>query len=262
MQQRHKDRELYFNELANTSKDFYINYLEKWIPVGTNTRILEIGCGEGGNLLPFAEKGCQVTGIDINEQQIKNAYLFFKKNGQKGTFIASDFLLVPMPTKEEDKFDIVLVHDVIEHIETPYKIQFFQHLKHFIRHDAVAFFAFPAWQMPFGGHQQICIHSVSKIPFIHLIPTKIYRFLLYKTGENESTISELMSIKRSKMPIEKFQKLIKETGMQVINRTFWVINPHYHQKFGLKPLRQVWPFTKIWYLRNFYTTSAWFILKK
>jgi len=25
-----------------------------------DTRVLEIGCGEGGNLLPFAEKGCNI----------------------------------------------------------------------------------------------------------------------------------------------------------------------------------------------------------
>lgn len=70
MQQRHKDRRLYFNELADTSREFYINFVEKWIPLNAETKILEIGCGEGGNLLPFAESGCRVTGIDINEYQI------------------------------------------------------------------------------------------------------------------------------------------------------------------------------------------------
>ncbi len=262
MQQRHKDRRLYFQELANTSREFYIMYVENWIPVGTNTKVLEIGCGEGGNLLPFAEKGCQVTGIDLNERQIENATLYFKENNQIGKFIASDFLLVPEPKSEEDLFDIILVHDVIEHIEEPYKMQFFQHMKHFMRHDAIAFFAFPSWQMPFGGHQQICLHAMSKIPFIHLLPTRAYRFLLSKTGEPESTIEELMSIKRSRMPIERFEKITKKTGMHVVHRTLWVINPHYHQKFGLRPLREGWPFTVIKYLRNFYTTSAWFILKK
>ena len=262
MQQRHKDRRLYFSELANTSRNFYIDYVGKWNPVGTNTKVLEIGCGEGGNLLPFAEKGCSVTGVDINGRQIGNATLFFKENNQSGTFIASDFLLLPKPKSEEDMFDIVLVHDVLEHIEAPYKIQFLLHMKHFMRHDAIAFFAFPAWQMPFGGHQQICMHTMSKIPFIHLLPTRTYSFLLSKTGETASTAEELMSIKRSRMPIEKFEDIVKKAGMTVMHRTLWAINPHYHQKFGLQPLPVVWPFTTIRYLRNLYTTSAWFILKK
>lgn len=262
MQQRHKDRRLYFKELANTSRDFYIDYVEKWIPVNKETKVLEIGCGEGGNILPFAEKGCQVKGIDINERQIANAWQFFKENNQQGEFIASDFLLVPMPETEEERFDIVLVHDVIEHIEPPYKIQFLQRLKSFMRNDAIVFFAFPAWQMPFGGHQQICQHAVSKMPFIHLLPKKAYRYLLTKTGEAESTIEELMSIKRSRLPIERFERLIREAEMQVLNRTLWAINPHYHQKFGLRPLRVIWPFTEIRFLRNFYTTSVWYVLRK
>lgn len=262
MQQRHKDRRLYFRELANTSREFYVELVEKWIPLGPNTKILEIGCGEGGNLLPFAERGCLVTGIDINERQIKNAKLFFEENNQNGDFIASDFLLGPTPTTEEERFDIVLIHDVIEHIEAPYKNQFFQRMKLYMRPDAIVFFAFPAWQMPFGGHQQICIHTISKIPFIHLLPTRMYRSLLKKSGEAESTIEDLMSIKRSKMPIEKFEKLAKATELQVLHRTLWFINPHYRQKFGLRSLREVWPFTAAMYLRNFYTTSAWFVLKK
>lgn len=262
MQQRHKDRSLYFKELADTSRKFYIDYVERWKPVGANTRVLEIGCGEGGNLLPFAERGCQVTGININERQIENASLFFGENGREGKFIASDFLMVPEPKSEEDRFDVVLIHDVIEHIEIPYKIQFVQHLKQFMRHDAIVFFAFPAWQMPYGGHQQICVHAVSKMPFVHLLPTKVYRFLLSKTGERESAINELLSIKRSRMPIERFEKLVRATEMKVVNRTLWVINPHYQRKFGLHPLREFWPFSAIVYLRNFYTTSAWFVLKK
>ena len=262
MQQRHKDRRLYFKELANTSREFYIDYVEKWSSLGTNTKVLEIGCGEGGNLLPFAEKGCQVMGIDISQSQIKKASQFFKENNQTGKFIASDFLLVPKPESEEDMFDIILVHDVIEHIEAPHKMSFLQHMKHFMHHDAIAFFAFPAWQMPFGGHQQICSHAMSKIPYIHLLPTRAYLFLLSKTGEPESTIKELTSIKRSRMTIERFEKTVKKTEMHVVHRTLWIINPHYHQKFGLKPLREIRPFTSIRHLRNFYTTSAWYILKK
>ena len=262
MQQRHKDRRLYFKELANTSREFYIDYIDGWFPLGPDIRILEIGCGEGGNLLPFAEKGCQVTGIDINERQTENAKLFFEENHQEGKFIASDFLLVPLPTTDEEKYDVVLIHDVIEHIEAPYKAQFFERLKEFMRHDALVFFAFPAWQMPFGGHQQICVHALSKVPFIHLLPAKLYRSLLKMTGESESAIAELLSIKRSQMPIEKFEKLVREANMIVLDHTLWFINPHYRQKFGLKPRQVVSPLNKLKWIRNFYTTSAWYLLRK
>lgn len=263
MQERHLNRKIYFNELAKTSREYYIGHVGQYIELTPQTRVLEIGCGEGGNLLPFAELGCQTTGIDINGKQIENAKLFFEEQGLKAVFIHSDFLKVPLPETEQDLFDLVLIHDVIEHIEPEDKPAFFDHMKRFMKPGALAFFGFPAWQMPFGGHQQVCKNKVvSKLPFIHLLPAKSYRKLLEKSGEASGLVDELLSIKRSKMPVELLEKLAKSADMEVVKRTFWVINPHYKVKFHLIPLREIWPFTKIPYLRNFYTTSAWYLLRK
>jgi len=261
MQKRHKDRKLYFQELAQTSRNYYLEYVQKFTKLSPETRILEMGCGEGGNLAPFAEKGCHVTGIDINEEKIEKGKEIFREDGLAGTFIYSDFMKVMAPEATAEKYDIILVHDVIEHIEPPYKETFIEHMKKFMKPDAIAFFRFPAWQMPFGGHQQICRSRISKIPFIHLLPKNAYRRLLTRSNESENTIEELCSIKRAKMPIEKFEKLVRDCQMQKCKRTLWFINPHYKQKFGLIPVREIWPFTMIPYLRNFYTTSAWYILR-
>lgn len=62
MQQRHHNRRQYFCELANTAREFYLDYLCPYVSLTPEMRVLEIGCGEGGNLLPFAEAGCTVTG--------------------------------------------------------------------------------------------------------------------------------------------------------------------------------------------------------
>lgn len=41
--------------------------------------VLEIGCGDGGNLLPFAELGCNTTGVDLSTRRIKDTILFFEE---------------------------------------------------------------------------------------------------------------------------------------------------------------------------------------
>ncbi len=71
MQKRHTDRKMYFRDLEITSKEFYISYLSDFTELTPKSRILEVGCGEGGNLVPFAQLGCRVTGIDIAECRIK-----------------------------------------------------------------------------------------------------------------------------------------------------------------------------------------------
>ena len=70
MQKRPADRQLYFNEQSITTQKYVIPFIEKHKPITADSHILEIGCGEGGNIKPFLDLGCQVTGIDINGGQI------------------------------------------------------------------------------------------------------------------------------------------------------------------------------------------------
>ena len=56
MQRRHSDRKVYFREQTETSRKFYIDYLFPYIKLSSGLRVLEVGCGEGGNLVPFANR--------------------------------------------------------------------------------------------------------------------------------------------------------------------------------------------------------------
>ncbi len=260
MQQRHQNRKQYFRELANTAREFYLDYIQLTLPLACETRVLEIGCGEGGNLLPFAEAGCCVTGIDISQGRINEARTFFTECHQQGKFLCQDFTLVQKPKTEDERYDIILVHDVIEHIRPFRKRAFLSHIKSFLKKDGLVFFGFPAWHNPFGGHQQISVGFASKLPFIHLLPRPVYHALLELSGATPDCIDELMSIRDARVSIELFERMSKEAGFVIFRRTLWLINPHYRQKFHLRPRRLWLFFANIPYLRNFYTTSAWYLL--
>ncbi len=257
MQKRQTNRELYFKELSITSKKYFIPYISKFKKIEEGMNILEIGCGDGGNLLPFAELGCNTTGVDISEGRIKDAVLFFKERQIKGDFIASDIFKL----KElEHNFDLIICHDVIEHIED--KVTFISNLPKYIKPGGIIFISFPAWQMPFGGHQQICKSKIiSHLPFIHLLPTFMYKTILKMSGENEGCIKELLSIKETKTPIELFEELVHKQQITVADKLLFFINPHYEIKFGLKPRKLPAIIAGIPYLRNFLTTSCFYILR-
>ena len=106
MQKRHTDRKMYFRDLEITSKEFYINYLSDFTELTPKSRILEVGCGEGGNLVPFAQLGCRVTGIDIAECRIKDAKAYFSEISNHAKFVCCDFMKYPVPCNEEDKYDV------------------------------------------------------------------------------------------------------------------------------------------------------------
>lgn len=153
-----------------------------------------------------------------------------------------------------------MVHDVIEHIDD--KAGFLKGLKRYLAPGGVVFIAFPAWQMPFGGHQQIA-HSkvVSHFPFLHLLPSPLYKGVLAAAGENEPTIRELMNIKHTRCPIEKFQAALYSTGYRVVDRQLYFINPHYETKFGLKPRKLYGSLSVLPYVRNFFSTSCFYLVQ-
>lgn len=257
MQERQKDRTQYFNELAQTSEKYFIPYIQPFKEIKKGLRVLEIGCGDGGNLLPFALRGCETLGVDLSPSRIAVAKQQFAKAGAQGTFIASDIFKI---TELRHGFDLIVCHDVLEHI--PDKRLFLQNIRQYLAADGLVFMSFPAWQMPFGGHQQICRSKVlSHLPWIHLLPRPLYKALLKAGGERPDIIRELLNIKQTRCPIEKFETLARRERFQIIDRRFYLINPHYEIKFGLRPRRLPPMIGNIPWVRNFFTTSSFYMIR-
>lgn len=258
MQTRHQNRTQYFNELARTSEEWFIPYIKQFKDIKPGARVLEIGCGDGGNLLPLSRMGCRTLGVDMAEGRILDARRFFGNCHAEGEFIASDVFLL---TDLHHQFDIIICHDVIEHIGD--KRHFISMLPQFLAEDGVIFMSFPAWQMPFGGHQQICRSRVlSHLQWIHLLSTILYKGLLGAFGEEDDCVRELLSIKQTRTPIEMFERIVRgNRQLSVKDRLLWFINPHYKTKFGLTPRKLSPMIGCIPYVRNFFTTSCFYILK-
>lgn len=255
MQERHSNRERYFEEQARTTARYYIPYIQHFV-LQLPQEVLEVGCGEGGNLLPFAHLGCKVTGVDLAAPRIEQAKAFFAERDQQGTFIAADAFALD---ELNGKFNLIVVHDVIEHIDD--KARFLGGLRRFLAPGGAIFVAFPAWQMPFGGHQQIAHSLVSRLPFIHLLPVALYKRLLHMAGENARTIDELLDIKRTRCPIELFRSVARQAGYDITDEQLFFINPHYETKFGIKPRKLCKAIAAIPHVRNFFSTSCFYILR-
>lgn len=252
-----KDRRKYFDQLAATSRKYYVPWLSSYMRICGDINVLEIGCGEGGNLLPFAQAGCRVLGVDMAEGKIQAAERFFAEEGAEGRFMASDIFAVKAL---EGQFDLIICHDVIEHIQD--KEEFMRRVRLYLRPQGLAFFAFPAWQMPFGGHQQNCRNKVlSHLPYFHLLPKSVYKWILNRGGESPEAVRELLEIKQTATSIELFERIIREGGFRKVDRRLWLINPHYEAKFGLRPRRLLRLPASIPWLRNFYTTSCFYLLQ-
>lgn len=115
MQARHKEPDLYFEEMATSCRNYYIPYItgKSDIKLGVDCNVLEIGCGFGGILSVFAEMECKVTGVDIQKRAVDLALGFFADKGLEGTFVCSDIFDY---NDAEQPYDLIILHDSLEHI--------------------------------------------------------------------------------------------------------------------------------------------------
>lgn len=260
MQDRHSNRKKYFQELSYSCEKYYLPYVQSFYkskPFDEKFSVLEIGCGEGGNLLPFARLGCRVAGIDIASTRIEQAIAFFKEEGIPGNFFCGDIFSSSHP----GEYDLIIIHDVIEHVRD--KRRLLEIAASLLSPEGVVYVGFPAWQMPFGGHQQICRNKyVSHLPFVHLLPSGMYRKILEKAGESKETVEELIDIKRCATSVELFKKVLKETPLHPVSERYYFINPHYEIKFNLSPRTLIAPIRNLPFVRNFFTTSYFCLLAK
>ncbi len=258
MHERHTDRELYFREQAYTTRKHVIPFISGVMEITHSLSVLEIGCGEGGNLLPFLEAGCsRITGIDISESKIGNARRFYASipDGEKVEFIAADIY----NCGSAGKFDLVFMRDVLEHIHD--QARFIAFVKNLLAPGGVLFIAFPPWNNPFGGHQQVCDSRIlSKMPWIHLLPGPLYGFLLRIAGESRARVEGLMEIKETGINLGRFFRIIKKEGFSVMQKSLWFINPNFEIKFGLRPRLLPGFIGRIPFLRNFLATTGYFII--
>ncbi len=78
-----------------------------------NLKILDIGCGGGLISEPMTRLGASVTGIDASSKNISIAKAHARKNNLDINYLNS----VPENLKIQNKFDVILNLEVIEHVE-------------------------------------------------------------------------------------------------------------------------------------------------
>lgn len=259
----HADKRRYFDMQYLTARDYIIPMLEQLKPLQKDQNVLEIGCAEAGVLKAFVEKGLSCSGLDLNTGRIETAKQFHKEALDQGRifFDSKNIYDVKEPSELRGPFDFIVLKDVIEHI--PNQEVFIPGLKRFLKPEGIIFFGFPPWQMPFGGHQQMASSKLlSKLPWIHLLPGLLYKQILKWGGQDQQTLQELMEIKETGLSIERFENIIRSSGFNILHSCFFFTNPIYKFKFGL-PVKKLMPLlNQIPYLRNYYTTAAYYLIEK
>jgi ubiquinone/menaquinone biosynthesis C-methylase UbiE len=74
--------------------------------------VLDVGCGQGIDLVGFARAGARVTGIDLTPRHVELARAHLAATGQEGTVVNGDAESLPFP---DESFDRVSSNGVLHH---------------------------------------------------------------------------------------------------------------------------------------------------
>jgi SAM-dependent methyltransferase len=257
------DFERYFKQQYDTTKEFILPYVEEVKPAHKGHTFLEIGSGYGGICKAFADSGYKVTGVELGEGYYNTCIEFLKDDIAKGNIsIINKNVYDTSPEKDfNGGFDVILLKDTIEHIHDQEK--FINYIYTFLKPGGVIFFAFPPWFMPFGGHQQgLDSKILDKLPYFHILPNFIYRGMMKMAGESEGRIRDIMEVKETRISINRFERICKTAGFKILRRDFFLVNPSYKYKFGATPRKQFGWLSAIPWVRDFFTTTCYYLLQK
>lgn len=94
-----------------------IDYLLENYPANNHARVLDFGSGIGSDAIKFAEKGYEINFADIPGKTAEFAKYRFEKRNIKARFIPITGDAISL----DEKYDIIICFDVLEHICNPIK---------------------------------------------------------------------------------------------------------------------------------------------
>ena len=259
----HSDHKIRYQQQYQNAKNYLIPFILNTMVLDESTKVLDIGCGDGGVMGALLERGCSSIGIELDNHKFQSSTEHLAKHLATGlaTLININIYEEKALAMLREKFDLIILKDVIEHI--PNQEKFIPYIKQFLKPGGRIFFGFPPWYMPHGGHQQICKSKfLGFLPYFHILPKFLYKAILNLFGEPNSTIIELLEIKDTGISIERFERIVKNSGYQIEQKQPYLINPIYLDKFGWKPRKQFAVINQILFLRNFLTTCVYYVIRK
>ena len=221
-------KEYYFKYQRTLAECYYIPFFQKNKVELKNKNILEIGCGNGGFISAFGELSDNCVGFDLKDLKWENTNVKYHKLD-----VFDDELI----NKFDSKFDIIILRDVIEHLDNTHTNKLFSQIQKLSNLNTVILITFPPFYSPFGLHQQVLLKSILRfIPYLSSLPKSLIKVLI-KDDKNKEGTDELLSLYDSRKTIGMFYRLISQNCYKILDKEFFYVRPSHEIRYGIKTIR-------------------------
>lgn len=206
-----------------------IPWMESLRVLPPNAAVCEIGCAEGGVLAAYVDHGAtKALGTDIQEPLLRIiSQPVWSGLGYDITFTQHDVIYDDIPDDWKATFDVVLLRDVIEHLDDAGVA--LKNIARLLKPGGVVVVTFPPYTSPFGGHQQLLSTKLGSLPFVHLLPWPLFRTII--RGGDPDNQEELERLHRIRCSASKVSDAAHRAGMDVISQRYFALRPVFRWKY-------------------------------
>jgi len=237
--------------------------IDKILNSGTGTwwKILEVWCGWWWKSVYIAEKyNCEVVWIDIDDNFLEQARQFARQKNLDNSvhFYKKSALDTGF---ELDKFDIIIMSDVIEHIPETEKL--LEEIWRILKPGWTILFDFAPYYHYFGHH----LWDTIQIPWIHLFFTDKFLIRLYKKSVEDLADWDArinLRISKKNKVLESFDYLNKITRKDFENIVWRFVKKHniWKIKINYYMLKKMTFLSKVPLVREIFIKHiVWYIKK-
>ncbi len=232
-------------------------YLIKYNSFNKNYSVMEIGSAEGGVLHALGVMGAtKLVGTDIAKNRIDMGEKIANLLNIETQYFIHDIINDKIPETWKNQFDLILLRDVIEHLDNT-EITL-KNIKKLLKPDGKLFVTFPPYHSPFGGHQHTVGLKIAKIPYLHLLPTSIFKIIIKNGRKND--IDEVMRLRNIKLTPKKFEIAAHNQNYITLKKDFYLLRPVFKMKFGI-PSIKLTPLSFLPLVKTYFSLEASYILK-
>ena len=219
----------------------------------------DFGAHQGGVLEALRESGLVRGAIGIElSSQIVFASPFVSDD--RFRLEVGDVMAVGASQYE---FDLVLLHDVLEHI--PKYPGAVAAVAASLARGGHVFVSFPPYFSSFGGHQQLARGVARKLPFVHYLPGRLF-FRVATPGEQEYMTAEgsrqdMLSVRRTRLTLSAAESAFADAGLEVVERELFLVRPEYTVRYGLRA-RRAGALGRLPGLREVAVNGAFYLLRR
>ncbi|MCO6466690.1 MAG: class I SAM-dependent methyltransferase [Bradyrhizobiaceae bacterium] len=208
-----------------------IPWLEKLGVLPANPAVCEIGCGEGGVIDAFAQHGTSAAlGTDIVGLLLEQISIpIAKELNLPVDFTAHDVIGDAIPPEWDQRFDVVVLRDVIEHLDDQGAAM--RSIRRILKPNGTILLTFPPYTSAFGGHQQLLGTTLGNLPFVHLLPRSVFEQIIKKGDEvNQDEVRRLHAIRAS---VKGVKDAARRAGLEVLAERYFGLRPVFRWKYNL-----------------------------